>query len=304
MSKSFDDLLSTVSECSLKTVAVAVAQDEAVLEAVKAAKDRKIANAILVGDQDLIKGIADSIGMDLADFEVIHEPDPAAAALKAVELVHNKQADILLKGLVDTKTFLKSVLNKEVGLRTDKMMSHVCVFEVKGIDHLLFFTDVALNTYPTLEEKANIIRNTVEIAKACGITMPKVAPVCAVEVVNPKMQPTVDAYELTQMYERGEIKDCIVNGPLSMDLALSKEAAKHKGGISNPVVGAADIILFPNIDAGNIAYKLLVQTGVAKNGNILVGTSAPVILTSRSDNFEVKVNSIALASVIAESLNQ
>lgn len=302
MSKSFDDLLSTVSECSLKTVSVAVAQDEAVLEAVKAAKDRNIANAILVGDKDQIQEIANTIGMNLADYEVIHEPDTAAAALKAVELVHNKQADILLKGLVDTKTFLKSVLNKEVGLRTDKMMSHVCVFEMKNIDHLLFFTDVAFNTYPTLEEKANIIRNTVEIAKACGITMPKVAPVCAVEVVNPKMQPTVDAYELTQMYERGEITDCIVNGPLSLDLALSKEAAKHKGGISNPVVGAADIILFPNIDAGNIAYKLLVQTGVAKNGNILVGTSAPVILTSRSDNFEVKVNSIALASVIAEKL--
>ncbi len=302
MSKSFDDLLSKVSQCSLKTVSVAVAQDEAVLEAVKAAKERNIANAILVGDAAQIQVIADNIGMNLSDFEIINEPDPAAAALKAVELVHNKKADILLKGLVDTKTFLKSVLNKEVGLRTDKMMSHVCVFEIKGIDHLLFFTDVAFNTYPNLEEKANIIRNTVAIARACGVELPKVAPVCAVEVVNPKMPPTVDAYELTQMNERGEITDCIVNGPLSMDLALSKEAAKHKGGISNPVIGAADIILFPNIDAGNIAYKLLVQTDVAKNGNILVGTSAPVILTSRSDNFEVKVNSIALACVIAESL--
>jgi len=302
MSKSFDDLLSKVSQCSLKTVSVAVAQDEAVLEAVKAAKERNIANAILIGDAAQIQVIADNIGMNLSDFEIINEPDPAIAALKAVELVHNKKADILLKGLVDTKTFLKSVLNKEVGLRTDKMMSHVCVFEIKGIDRLLFFADVAFNTYPNLEEKANIIRNTVSIARACGVELPKVAPVCAVEVVNPKMPPTVDAYELTQMYERGEITDCIVNGPLSMDLALSKEAAKHKGGISNPVIGAADIILFPNIDAGNIAYKLLVQTGVAKNGNILIGTSAPVILTSRSDNFEVKVNSIALASVIAESL--
>lgn len=302
MSKSFGDLLSKVSACSMKTVAVAVAQDEAVLEAVQAAKERHIANAILVGDEAKIIEIAKELHMDLSDFEIINEPDVPAAALKAVELVHNKKADILLKGLVDSKTFLKSVLNKEVGLRTEKMMSHVCVFEIEGIDHLLFFTDVAFNTYPNLEEKVKIINNTVEIARACGIDIPKVAPICAVEVVNPKMPPTIDAAELTKMNERGEIKNCLVYGPLSMDLAISEDAAKHKGGAVSPVIGHADILLFPNIDAGNITYKLLVQTAKVKNGNMLIGASAPVILTSRSDGFEVKVNSIALASVIAESL--
>ncbi len=303
MSKSFDDLLSKVSECEMKTVAVAVAQDEAVLEAVKAAKERNIANAILVGDENEIKKIAKEIHMDLTGFKIVDEPDVKSATLKAVALVHDKKADILLKGLVDSKTFLKSVLDKEVGLRTDRMMSHVCVFEIEGIDHLLFFTDVAFNTYPTLEQKVNIINNTVEMAKVCGIEMPKVAPICAVEVVNPKMQPTVDADELTKMNERGEIKDCIVYGPLSMDLAISEEAARHKGGIKSPVTGNADILLFPNIDAGNITYKLLVATANVKNGNILLGTSAPVILTSRSDGFEVKVNSIALASVVAGKIN-
>ncbi|MDD2972668.1 MAG: phosphate butyryltransferase [Lachnospiraceae bacterium] len=299
MSKSFDDLIAKVSECEMKKVAVAVAQDDAVLEAVKAAKDRGIADAILVGDKGKIQEVAKGIGMDLAGYEIVDEPDVPAAALKAVELVHDKKADILLKGLVDSKTFLKSVLNKEVGLRTDKMMSHVCVFEIEGINRLLFFTDVAFNTYPDLEQKAKIIQNTVDIARVCGIEDPKVAPICAVEVVNPKMQPTVDAAELTEMNKRGEIRDCTVYGPLSMDLAISEAAAKHKGGLSNPVIGNADVLLFPNIDAGNITYKLLVATANVKNGNILLGTSAPVILTSRSDGFEVKVNSIALASVVA-----
>ena len=299
MSKSFDDLLAKVASCSLKKVAVAVAQDDAVLEAVKEAKERNIADAVLVGDKDKIEAIAKEMNMDLSGFEIIHEPDDAAAALKAVELVHNKQADILLKGMVDSKTFLKSVLNKEVGLRSGKLMSHVCVFEIEGIDRLLFFTDVAFNTYPTLEQKADIIANTVEIAKACGIDTPKVAPICAVEVVNPKMQPTVDADELTKMNQAGEIKDCVVYGPLSMDLAIDEQAAKHKG-VSNPVAGNADILLFPNIDAGNITYKILVRTAKVKNGNLLLGTTAPVILTSRSDEAETKINSIALAAVIAE----
>lgn len=302
MSKTFDDLLEKLSKCSKKTVSVAVAQDEAVLEAVHEAKARGIADAILVGDKAKIEEIAKDLGIDAGEYEIIDEPDVAKAALKAVELVHNKKADTLLKGLVDTKTFLRSVLDKEVGLRTGKMMSHVCVFDIEGIDQLLFLADVAFNTYPTLEDKANIIRNTVEIAKACGIETPKVAPVCAVEVVNPKMQPTLDAQELTRMNENGEIKDCIVYGPLSLDLAIDEEAAKHKGGAASPVVGHADIILFPNIDAGNISYKWLVRTAKVKNGNLLIGTSAPVILTSRSDDFETKVNSIALAAVIAESM--
>ncbi len=302
MSKNFNELLSRLDNCTMKTVAVSVSQDNAVLKAVRAAKDKKIATAILVGDKAATEAIAKESNIDISDFEIIDEPDVQTAALTAVKLVHDKKADTLLKGLVDSKTFLKSVLNKEVGLRTGKQMSHVCVFELPNVDHLVFFTDVAFNTYPSLEEKAKIIENTVEVVKACGIDDVKVAPVCAVEVVNPKMQPTVDADELTKMNERGEISGCTVYGPLSMDLAISEEAGKHKG-ISNPVVGHADVVLFPNIDAGNITYKSLVHCADVKNGNVLVGTSAPVILTSRSDSFEVKVNSIALASVIANSLS-
>ena len=301
MSKSFEELISKANQKTLKKVSVSNAQDEPVLQAVKAAKEQNIATAILVGDEAKIREIAASIDMDLADFEIINEPDTEAAALKAVELVHNGKADILLKGLLETKTFLKSVLNKEVGLRTGKMLSHVCVFEIEGINRLLFFTDVAFNTYPTLADKVNIINNAVEVAHACGIECPKVAPLCEVETVNPKMQPTVDADNLTKMYEGGDFKGCQIYGPLSMDLAIDPEAAVHKG-VTNPVAGHADILLFPNIDAGNITYKILVRTAKVKIGNVLVGTSAPVVLTSRSDDFQTKLNSIALATVIAGSI--
>ena len=301
MSKNFSDLLSRVSACKKKTLSVAVAQDKAVLEAVKAAKERGIADAILVGDEAKIGEIAAELGMDMT---VINEPDTVAASLKAVQLVHDGKADMYMKGLLDTKTFLKSVLDKEVGLRTGKPLSHVCVFEVPGIDRLLILTDVAFMPYPTQEDNVNIINYTVEIANACGVDMPKVAPLAAVEVVNPKMPVTVDAAELTKMNEEGKITGCIVDGPLSLDIALYKEAAEEKGALDRKVAGDADILLFPDIHAGNLVYKAIVHMVDVKNGNILTGTKAPVILTSRSDTCEVKVNSIALAALAAETLKR
>lgn len=299
MAKGFDALLAKVAECELKKVAVANAQDEPVLEAVKIAKERNIADAILVGDEDKIKEIAAGLSMDLSQFEVIDVKDMTEAALTAVKLVHDGKADMYMKGLIDTKGFLKSILDKEVGLRTGKPLSHVAVFEIKGIEQLLFLTDVAFMTYPTLEDKVSLINNAVDVAKACGIETPKVAPVAAVEVVNPKMPATVEAAELTRMNDEGEITGCIVDGPLSVDLAIYPEAAKHKGATDRKIVGDADIILFPDIHAGNLAYKFLVHTSEFKNGCILAGTSAPAILTSRSDSTETKVNSIALAAVVA-----
>lgn len=304
MSKGFDDIISKINECPIKTVAVAVAQDEAVLEAVKAAKEQKIANAILVGDEPKIREIATSIGMDLSGFEIIHESDDIQASLTAVKLAHDGKADMYMKGLIDTKHFLKSVLDKEVGLRTGGVLSHVCVFEIPGIEQLLFLTDVAFMTYPTLEDKVNIIKNTLPVAKACGIACPKVAPLAAVEVVNPKMPVTVDAAELTKMNEEGQITGCIIDGPLSLDLAIDPEAAKHKGATNRKIQGDADILLFPDIHAGNLVYKAIVHMVKVKNGCILTGTKVPVILTSRSDTFETKVNSIALAAVVAEEMSK
>lgn len=305
MSKNFDELLSKVSTCGKKVVSVAAAQDKAVLEAVKAAKERGIADAILVGDEAKIREIAAQLDMDLAEYEIINEPDIMEASLTAVKLVHDGKADMYMKGLLDSKTFLKSILNKEVGLRTGKALSHVCVFEIPGIDRLLFLTDVAFMPYPTLEDKVSIIEYTVNVAKACGVEVPKVAPLAAVEVVNPKMPVTVEADELTKMCEEGKIQGCIVDGPLSLDIAIDKEAAIEKGATNRKVQGDADILLFPDIHAGNLVYKAIVHMvpGV-KNGCILTGTKAPAILTSRSDTFETKVNSIALAAVVAEELKK
>lgn len=302
MSKTFADLIAKVNECGMKKVAVAVAQDSAVLEAVKVAKERGIADAILVGDENKINEIAASLHIDLDGFEIIHVEDTTEAARTAVKLVHDGVADMYMKGLIDTKGFLKSVLDKEVGLRTGNPLSHVCVFDVEGIDHLLFLTDVAFMPYPTLEDKVNIIQNTLEITKACGIENPKIAPLAAVEVVNPKMPVTVEAAELTQMNKDGKITGCIVDGPLSLDLAIDPEAAKHKGATDRAIQGDADILLFPDIHAGNLVYKAMVHTANVVNGNILTGTKAPVILTSRSDSVEVKVNSLALGAVVAASL--
>lgn len=304
MVKGFDSLLAKVAECPIKKVAVACAQDEPVLEAVKIARERNIAEAILVGDADEIKVIADKLSMNLSEYEVIDVKDKTEAALTAVKLVHDGKADMYMKGLIDTKGFLKSILDKEVGLRTGKPLSHVAVFEIKGIEQLLFLTDVAFVTYPTLEEKISLINNAVAVAKACGIETPKVAPVAAVEVVNPKMPATVEAAELTKMNEEGKIEGCIVDGPLSVDLAIYPEAAKHKGATDRKIVGDADIILFPDIHAGNLSYKFLVHTTEFKNGCILAGTSAPAILTSRSDSTETKVNSIALAAIVAEAMKR
>lgn len=300
----FDALLEKVKACSTKKIAVAVAQDDAVLEAVHAAKERNIADAILVGDEDKIKEIAASVNIDLSGFEMIDVKDVTEAAHTAVKLVHDGEADMYMKGLIDTKGFLKSVLDKEVGLRTGKTLSHVALFEVEGYERLLFLSDVAFIPYPSLEDKAGIINNTVEVAHACGIECPKVAPLAAVEVINPKMQATVDAGELTRMNEEGSITGCIVDGPLSMDLAIDPEAARHKGATGRKIVGDADILLFPDIHAGNITYKTLVHTTKSKNGCILTGTKAPVILTSRSDSFETKVNSIALAAIVADRMSK
>ena len=302
MSKSFDELMSRVKSVELKKVSVCCAQDSEVLEAVDEAKKQGIADAILVGDKAKMEEIAGEIGVDLSQFEIIDEPDMIAASKKAVELVHNGTADMYMKGIIDTKNFLKSVLDKEVGLRTDKTLSHVCVFEIEGHEGMLFLTDVAFIPYPTLEDKVAIINNTVEIAHACGLDNPKVAPVAAVEVVNPKMPATVDADELTKMCAEGKITGCVVDGPLSLDLAIDREAAKHKGAEGRKIVGDADVILFPDIHAGNLVYKTLTHLCPCKNGNIMTGTKAPVILTSRSDSKEVKVNSLALGAIVAEYL--
>ena len=296
--KNFNEIIKFAKERGPKTISVACCQDKEVLMAVEMARKEKIANAILVGDIEKTKEIAKDINIDLDNYELIHIEDLSEASLKSVELVSSGQADMVMKGLVDTSIILKSVLDKEKGLRTGNILSHVAVFDVEKYDRLFFITDAAMNLVPSLNEKKQIIENACKVAHSLDIDTPKVAVICAKEKVNPKMKDTVDAKELEEMCNRGEIKDCIVGGPFALDNAVSIEAANHKG-IEHPVAGKADILLAPNIEAGNILYKSLVFFSESKNAGVIVGAKAPIILTSRADNEESKLNSIALGVLMA-----
>jgi phosphate butyryltransferase len=290
-----EGLVKSASALERKVVAVAQAADSDVLKAVVNAHQFEIADFILIGDQEIIHSILSDLNYDVDHFTLIHELDAKKASQLAVRQVIEGKADILMKGLVSTADLLKAVLDKEHGLRTSKLISHVATFEVEGYDRLLFVTDAAMNIAPDLKEKVEIIRNCVEVARSLGVENPRVAPVCPVEVVNPAMQSTVDAASLTLMGNRGQIKGCIIDGPLALDNAISIEAAKHKR-IRSEVAGRADILLVPTIEVGNVLYKSLVYFAKAKVGALVVGAKAPVILTSRADSDQAKLNSIALAA--------
>ncbi|MDG4655617.1 phosphate butyryltransferase [Ectobacillus antri] len=279
-----------------KVIAVAAAEDNEVIEAVAKSIQAGLAHFILFGDETKIEGLLRFYNIsDSAAVTVRHCTQPAEMAVRAVK---EGKADILMKGNIATATLLKAVLNKEYGLRKGKVLSHVALFEVPGYDRLIFLTDVAMNIAPDLEQKVAIIQNAVQVANSIGVKMPKVAPLAAVEVVNPAMQATIDAALLAQMNRRGQITNCIVDGPLALDNAISKIAAEHKG-ITGDVAGQADILLVPNIESGNVLYKSLVYFANAKVGAIIAGAKAPIVLTSRADSAEAKLYSIALAVATA-----
>lgn len=298
MTKSFSDILELAKVRGPKKLSVAVAADEEVLYAVKEAKALNIADAILIGDKEKIEAIAKAIEMDLSQFEIIDEKDNEKACREAVRLVSSGSADIVMKGLIDTAVIMKQVLDAEIGLRTGKVISHVGVFGIPTYHKILLVTDAAMNITPDLVQKREILENAVQFAHSIDIENPKVAVLCAREKVTPKMEATVHAKELEDMNMRGEITGCIVGGPLALDNAISEEAASHKG-IDNPVAGDADIVVVPNIEAGNIFYKSLIFLAKAKTAGLIVGTRAPIVLTSRADNNEAKLNSIALGVLMA-----
>ncbi len=298
MIHAFNEILKAAREKGRKTIAVAVAQDIEVLTAVNGAKNLEIADAILVGDKEEIQKAAAQCGVGLDKFEIIDEKDKEAACRKAVELVSGGKAHLVMKGLVDTSVILKAVLDETIGLRTGNVLSHVAVFDVPGYDRLFYVTDAAMNIAPTLEQKKQIIENAVTVANALGNDNPMVSVLAAVEKVNPKMQATLDAAELVKMNEEGSLKGCTLGGPFALDNAVSVEAAKHKG-ISHPVAGHADILMVPNIESGNLLYKSMVFFARAKNAGIIVGAKAPVVLTSRADSDEAKLNSIAIGVLMA-----
>jgi phosphate butyryltransferase len=298
MIKNFDEVLKVAKERGPKTLSVACAQDEDVLVAVENARKAGIANAILVGDQDAISAIAQTHQIDLKHYEIIDIKDMTQASYKAVELVSTGKAHLVMKGLVDTSIVLKAVLDKEIGLRTGNALSHVAVFDVPNFPRLLYVTDAAMNIAPDVETKKQIIENAVIVANALDIEVPNVGVICAKEKVNAKMPATVDAEMLVNMNKNGEIKGCLVGGPFALDIAVSEEAARIKG-FKDPMAGKVDILLCPTIEAGNVLYKALSFLGGARSAGIIVGARAPIVLTSRADDDDSKLNSIALGVLMA-----
>jgi phosphate butyryltransferase len=294
----FATLLAQAKPTQRQTVAVAAAEDAVVLKTLADAYREGIANAILCGDETRIKETAQAEGLDISAFSVIHTADERQAAAAAVAAVREGKADMLMKGLLQTSNLLKAVLDKEHGLRGSGLISHVCVIYSPILDRLLFLSDGGMVTCPDLPAKAKIIANAVRAAHGMGIACPKVAVLAAVETVNPDMQATLDAAALTVMNRRGQISGCTVDGPPAMDLALSPYAAEHKG-VRSEVAGQADILLFPNIEAGNCTLKVFTCAGNSIFGGLLMGAAAPIVLSSRGDSEQSKLYSIACAAKIA-----
>lgn len=278
-----------------KRLVLAVAQDEHSLEAVTAVANKGIVEAILVGSEPKILAIADKEGLDISNMEIIEEEDDKVAVKKAVTMVHDKVGDILMKGNVPTAVLLKGVLDKEWGLRKSPVLSHFALFEIPTYHKLLGLTDAAMVIAPDLKTKIAIITNAVDFMNRLGIKNPKVALLGAVEVVNESMPATLDAAIIAKMGHRKQIKNCIIDGPLAYDNAVSMESAKHKGIVSD-VAGDADLLVVPDIEAGNVLYKAFGFSANAILAANILGAAAPIVLTSRSDTEEAKQASIIMAA--------
>lgn len=305
MIKKLDDIFLNLKESKQKPIlSVVAAHDEEVLLAVKDACKMNIIKAILIGDEKKIREISKKINFDLSEVEIINEVDLKLCAEKAVKLVSSKKADYVMKGLLDTSIILKEVLNKEYGLRTDSLLSHVMIYEVPNYHKLLILTDGGMNIDPDVPQKKKIIENAIKAGKSLGIDTLKVACLAAKEKVNPKMKRTVDADELKNMNQQGMFgKNIIVEGPIAFDLAISKQACRIKG-YESEVGGDADILLVPNIETGNGIGKALTYMANAKSAGIIMGAKSPIVLVSRADTHESKLYSIAYGAIISKNSNK
>ncbi|MCD6363397.1 MAG: phosphate butyryltransferase [Synergistetes bacterium] len=297
MLKSLLDLLDMARGKGMR-LAVAAAEDAHVLEAVNEAHEKGIVEAVLVGSKSAIERVAGELGIDVSKYEIHNTSSSMESAYKAVELVREGKCDFLMKGYLQTAEIARAVLDKEKGLRTGRVLSMVSLFELPTYPRVFAITDPGIVIAPELEQKVDLIHNAVDVMHKLGYEEPKVAIVSAVEVVNPKIPATLDAALLAKMNQRRQIKGCIVDGPFALDNAVSEEAAKHKK-IESPVAGKADIIVLPDIDAGNVLYKGLIFIAGARSASVVMGAKVPIVLTSRADSAEAKLLSIALAAVCA-----
>ena len=297
MIRTFDEMIQRVKSAPVKKrVGVVAAQDEHTLEAVFKARKDQLVEPILIGDQVKIKAILNKLGEELADDFIISTEGDSESAEAAVRLVHEGKIDFIMKGKVQTADLLRAVVNREHGLRTGSLISHLVFHELSNYPKLLAMSDGGMMMYPNLEEKKFIIEIAVGVFRNLGYERPKVAVLAAVEVVNPKMPESVDADLLKKMNQNGEIADCIVEGPISYDLMISPESAEIKG-YKSEVTGDTDILVVPNITVGNILGKSLVYSAEAKMAGIVVGAKVPIVLTSRGSSAEEKYLSIVLSAL-------
>ena len=283
-----------------KRIAVAAPEDEDVLISLHEVVKSGIADVVLVGDAKKIRDIIFAKNLLLTECEIVDRADDEAAAKTAVSIVKSGDAQILMKGSLHSSYLMHAILNKETGIRESDVLNTLGIIDSPMLDRLLFLSDGGMIPYPTFQQKIAIINNTVRVARALGIPEPKVACICAVEIVNPNMPPTMEAAALALMSQRGQFKNCIVDGPLALDNAISPEAAKHKD-VKSPsfVVGNADIVLVPNIETGNAVMKALRYMGGCSTAGLLAGAAAPVVMTSRADSAINKLRSIACALAAA-----
>jgi phosphotransacetylase len=303
MIRRLSDLVDLAQENPPTRVAVAAAAHKLVLQSVQRSVNRRLIVPLLVGREEEIRAQAEDIGWTLDEELIVSTPTNKAAAAAAVDLVRRGEADVLMKGYLHTDEMLRAILRQDTGLRTDRLLSHVFVMEVPTYHKLLLITDAAININPEISDKAAITQNAVDLARKLGVERPKVAGLSSVETVNPNIPSTVHAACLSKMAERGQIKNAIVDGPLAFDNAISAEAARDKGIIS-PVSGDVDVVVVPDLDAGNILSKNLEYLASAKMAGIVMGAKVPVVLTSRSDPPRARVYSLALAGLLCQGLNQ
>lgn len=302
MIKKLEDILDELKDGERVVLSVAAAHDKEVLTSIKSALDRGIIDPILVGELDKINEISKEIGLNLDNIRVIEGCGVEECAKIAVKLVSSKEADFVMKGILDTSVLLKEVLNKEYGLRTDSLLSHVMIYEMESYHKLLMLTDGGMNISPDYLQKEKILKNAITASKSLGLETVKVACLAAKEKVNPKMQATVDADMLSKKCEEGAFGEgVIVEGPLAFDIAVSKKASEVKGFNSN-VSGDADILLVPTIEVGNGIGKSFTYMANAKSAGIIMGAKAPIVLVSRADSHESKLYSIAYGALIARNI--
>lgn len=300
MITNFKELLETAKSQKRMKIVVAAAQDEYVITAVNQAKEIGLAEPVLVGDESKIKEIMAELKINYSEYEIIDEPDMIQAARKSVELVRNGKGDFLMKGLLQTADIMRAVLDKEIGLRTDNLISHVMVYEVPTYKKLVYLTDGGMNVAPELGQKVQILENAIKVCKAMKMDRVYASCIAGAETVNPKIQATVDAKAIADMKEKWEALGVSVDGPVALDLAISSEACAHKG-YKGEGGGNADILLVPYYEVGNALGKSLTYFAGAKSAGIIMGAKVPIVLVSRADSSESKLLSIAFGSIIANN---